>query len=103
MTLSAQQAVEAITALQAEVSHLRARINELSTLPSRPKPRLPDPEKLTGSTRWDTWLPLIRAKLRIDRQAIGPELEALFYYVYGNLDPRIQLIVLPQLHTAEEA
>lgn len=60
----------------------------------RPRPILPDPEKFTGS-RYDTWLPLIKAKLDIDGEAIGGSDKAHFWYVYGNLESKIQALVLP--------
>ena len=90
-----QEAFNLITTLQGSLQDIAARAS------SRPKSRLPDPEKLSGSSQWNTWLPYIRAKLRIDKYAIGPEPEALFFYVYGCLEPTIQLLVLPQLHHAE--
>jgi hypothetical protein len=46
-------------------------------------------------------MPLIKAKLRIDGDAIGND-EAQFFYVYGNLDSKIQAMVLPQLSEAED-
>ncbi|PMD12151.1 hypothetical protein NA56DRAFT_587674, partial [Hyaloscypha hepaticicola] len=55
---------------------------------------LPDPEKFTGSTyKFDTWLPSIKAKLRVDSPIIGDEI-AQFYYIYLNLDSSVQSIVL---------
>jgi hypothetical protein len=64
---------------------------------------LPDPEKFSGqSYKFDTWLPSIKAKLRIDSEAIGDSI-AQFYYVYLNLDSQVQAMVLPQLSQAEES
>jgi hypothetical protein len=68
---------------------------------AQPKPRLPDPKGFDGKTyRFDTWLPSIRAKLRVDSQAISDSV-AQFYYVYLNLEPTVQSTVLPQLVEAE--
>ena len=62
---------------------------------------MPDPEKFNGKTyKFNTWLPAIRAKLRIDGPAIGDS-TAQFYYIYGNLESNIQAMVLPQLSYAE--
>jgi hypothetical protein len=61
---------------------------------SSQKSKLPDPEKFAGSTyRFDTWLLSIKAKLSIDRSAIGDSI-AQFYYIYLNLEFSVQLIVL---------
>ena len=102
----------ALTELREEVQRQRDEIqrqrDELSTLRSqrlatRPKPCLPDPEKFSGQThKFDTWLPSIRAKLRVDGEAIGDAI-AQFYYVYLNLDSHVQAMVLLQLGYAEEA
>jgi retrotransposon gag protein len=88
-----------IQALRAEVTSLRAQLD--SRPPRRPKPQLPDPDKFTGTPlTWDTWLPLIKAKLRIDGDAIGGP-EARFFYLYGRLDGKVQALVTPQLEHAE--
>lgn len=92
--VTAQQLVNKVAALESQVAMLEQR------LLGRPKARLPDPEKFTGAARYDTWLPLIKAKLRIDADAIGND-EAQFFYLYGNLDSKIQAMVLPQLLQAE--
>jgi hypothetical protein len=64
---------------------------------------LPDPEKFNGQThKYDTWLPSIKAKLRVDGIAIGDTI-AQFYYVYLNLESHVQAMVLPQLGQAEES
>ena len=72
--------------------------------PTRPKPALPDPEKFTGSAqkKYDTWLPSIKAKLRVDANAIGDQI-AQFYYVYLNLESHVQAMVLPQLNQSESS
>ena len=52
----------------------RARIHNrtTSTSPRKPKPSLPNPEKFNGKTyKFNTWLPVIRAKLHIDSLIIG--------------------------------
>ncbi|EEH41652.1 hypothetical protein PAAG_03215 [Paracoccidioides lutzii Pb01] len=86
--------------LQAECQSLQTPLNNSR---SRPKPSLLDPEKFTGQTlKFDTWLPSIKAKLRVDQAAIGDSI-AQFYYVYLNLDSSVQAMVLPQLAQAEEA
>ena len=89
--------------LQAEITTLRAQLALQTTQPPpRLRTRLPDPEKFAGSTyKFDTWLPSIKAKLRVDGEAIGDAI-AQFYYVYLNLDSAVQSMVLPQLSRAEE-
>ncbi len=106
------QLAAAITELRAEVQRqreqLQAQHDELVLLrsanqrTSRPKASLPDPEKFNGQTyKFDTWLPSIKAKLRVDGDAIG-DATAQFYYVYLNLESHVQAMVLPQLSTAED-
>jgi hypothetical protein len=93
------EARAAITTLQAELQELR---NELLRR-GKPRSSLPDPEKFNGqSYKFDTWLPSIKAKLRVDGEAIGDSI-AQFYYIYLNLDSHVQAMVLPQLAQAEEA
>ena len=78
---------------QADRAHVHNRTT--STNPRRPKPNLPDPEKFNSKTyKFNTWLPAIRAKLRIDNPAISDS-TAQFYYIYGNLESNIQIIILP--------
>ena len=85
---------QTVTNLQAELASLR--IN------TRPKPVLPDVDKFDGTSyKWDTWRPMIKAKLRVDGRALG-DLTAQFYYVYFALDSKVQAMVLPQLARAEE-
>ena len=67
--------------LQAEITILRAKNTQ--------KLKLPDPEKFTGNTyKFDTWLPLIKAKLRINGPAIRDSI-AQFYYIYLNLESSV--------------
>lgn len=90
-----------IAELQAELRRQREEIHLLQQ--HRPKPSLPNPEKFSGqSHKFDTWLPSIKAKLRVDGIAIGDPV-AQFYYVYLNLESHVQAMVLPQLGQAEES
>lgn len=45
---------------------------------------------------------MIKAKLHVDRTAIGDSI-AQFYYVYFALESKVKAIVLPQLSYAEES
>ena len=91
----------AVAELQAEVRRQHDEILLLRLTKPKPKPSLPDPEKFNGqSYKYDTWLPSIKAKLRVDGEAIGDSV-AQFYYVYLNLESHIQAMVLPQLGQAE--
>jgi len=105
-----EQIATAITELQTEVRRqaevIQQQGNELLLLRTRPSPKpkssLPDPEKFNGQVhKFDTWLPSIKAKLRVDAQAIG-DATAQFYYVYLNLESHVQAMVLPQLSQAED-
>ena len=79
---------------------LRAQLAVI--IPPRLRARLPDPEKFARSIyKFDTWLPSIKAKLRVDGEAIGDAI-AQFYYIYLNLDSSVQSMVLPQLSRVEE-
>ena len=70
-----------ITALRAEVQALQATVNLLAAPASRPKPALPIPTKFDGKApRFKTWLPTIKAKIRVDGQAIGDNV-ARFYFI----------------------
>jgi hypothetical protein len=92
-----------IQALRNEIATQASEIATLRTRPEpRPKPILPDPEKFTGQAyKFDTWLPSIKAKLRVDHAALGDSI-AQFYYVYLNLESTVQAMVLPQLAQAED-
>jgi len=97
------QVQAALAELRAEVQRQRDELILLRTARPKPRPSLPDPEKFNGqSHKFDTWLPSIRAKLRVDGGAIG-DIIAQFYYVYLNLESHVQAMVLPQLGHAEEA
>jgi hypothetical protein len=74
------QITNAITELQAEVQRqaevIQQQGNSLLLLQARPstKPKssLPHPEKFNGQVhKFDTWLPLIKAKLRVNSEAIS--------------------------------
>ena len=94
----------AIQALRNENQFTKNQLDQYiqSAKANRPKPSLPEPEKFSGqSLKFDTWLPAIKAKLRIDGAAIG-DASAQFYYVYLNLDSSVQAMVLPQLNYAED-
>ena len=74
--------------LQSEIQLLRSQLQSQRP-PARPKPSLPDPEKFNGQAhKFDTWLPSIKAKLRVDGTAIG-DMVAQFYYVYLNINSHI--------------
>ena len=95
--------MQAIAVLQAQVAQLQSEIQSLRSSQPRPKPTLPDPEKFGGiSQKFDTWLPSIKAKLRVDHAAISDPI-AQFYYVYLNLESYVQAIVLSQLAQVEES
>ena len=86
---------------QADRARVHNRAHTINTNPCKLKPNLPNPEKFNGKTyKFDTWLPAIRAKLRIDSPTIGNS-TAQFYYIYSNLKSNIQIIILPQLSYAE--
>ena len=102
-----EQITNAIAELQAEVQRQRDEIAFLRSLATnrtsnKPKASLPDPEKFNGQAhKFDTWLPSIKAKLRVDGDIIG-DATTQFYYVYLNLDSHVQAMVLPQLSRAED-
>ena len=71
-------------AIRQALEHYNQRIaaleNQLATSTasvSRPRPLLPDPDKFGGKS-YDTWLPLIQAKLDIDGEALGGTEKAHF-------------------------
>jgi hypothetical protein len=88
--------------LRSKVTTLRVALTKTQLI-ERSHARLPDPEKFTGNTyKFDTWLPSVKAKLRVDGAAIR-DATAQFYYVYLNLESSVQSMVLPQLSQAELA
>ena len=94
----------ALHSLQNETAILKDRVATLeATAQASPRPRqqLPEPAKFDGKAHhFRVWLPAIKAKIRVDGQAIGSEI-ACFYYVYNNLEALVQAMVLPQLAGAE--
>jgi hypothetical protein len=85
--------VQQLATLQEQVANLQAQVEALQTAArtSRPKPILPDPVKFDGKAyHFDTWLPSIKAKLRVDglSGALGDEI-AQFYYVYDRLESNV--------------
>lgn len=93
----------ALTTLQNELQTLRNELSELRASQHLPRPRqqLPEPAKFDGKPHHlRTWLPTIKAKIRVDGDAMGDPV-ARFYYVYGNLETTVQAMVLPQLAEAE--
>jgi hypothetical protein len=105
--MDALQIQSTLADLQAELRRQRDEITFLRSILSsrasaKPKTSLPDPEKFNGQAyRFDTWLPLIKAKLQVDGIAIS-DATAQFYYVYLNLESHVQAMVLPQLSQADE-
>ncbi|RHZ43488.1 uncharacterized protein CDV56_100206, partial [Aspergillus thermomutatus] len=70
----------------------------------RPKPSLPDPEKFAGqSLKFDTWLPSIKAKLKIDGEAIG-DAKAQFYYDFHTILEHLEWVYTNsnKIHEAED-
>ena len=83
-----QELAARLESQSAIIIQLQAQLLALSTAPTsaRPRPALPDPAKFDGKAyRFDTWLPAIKAKLRVDRAALGNSI-AQFYYVYDRLE-----------------
>lgn len=96
-TIAAHEA--RIASLVQQVASFEARLSSLASSTSRPRRRLADPEKFDGQRRWDTWKPLAEAVLRLDYDAIGGN-ESCFFWLYGNLESKIQAMVLPQISVA---
>ena len=71
-----------IQSLRTENQTLRATITIIaSATSSRPRSVLPTPTKFNGKPyRFKTWLPTIKAKIAVDRQAIGDN-TAKFYFI----------------------
>lgn len=104
--LNPQQQLNFLTEqVQEQSAQIRALQLALSATTSthrpKPKPILPDPVKFDSkSYHFDTWLPSIKAKLRVDDDALGDDI-ARFYYVYNRLESSVQSQVLPQLANAK--
>ena len=90
--------------LLAMVQELRTQVQELQQQRTmRLRQVLPEPDHFTGRPRdWDTWSMTMRAKLRIDADAIGSS-EAQFYYVYSSLGAKVQSLVLTFVRQAQES
>jgi hypothetical protein len=76
---------------------LQAQLLALSTAltSTRPKLALLDPVKFDGKAyRFNTWLPAIKAKLRVNKATLSDPI-AQFYYIYDRLELIVQSIVLP--------
>ena len=90
--------------LLAMVEELRTQVQELRQQRA-PKTRqvLPETDRFTGRTKeWDTWSMTMRAKLRIDGEAIGDN-EAQFFYVYSSLNAKVQALVLAFVRATQES
>lgn len=94
--------------LLAIVDELRTQLQELQQqqqqqrTTTKTRQVLPEPDRFTGRTKdWDTWSMAMRAKLRIDGDAIGGN-EAQFYYVYSSLGAKVQGLVLSFVRQAQE-
>jgi len=88
--------------LQRHEDQLQAHEDQIQALTAvrktiRPKPCLPDPDKLASQAQYDTWLPEVKAKLEVDADAIGGP-KAQFWYLYGRLDAKTKALVLAQVH-----
>ncbi|KAJ5052396.1 uncharacterized protein L3040_002146 [Drepanopeziza brunnea f. sp. 'multigermtubi'] len=85
------------------IAQLESLVKQLRMAPRQRKCVLPDPDKFNGTVqRWDTWLPSIKAKLLVDGEALGGP-TAQFYYVYFNMEPGPQAMVLTQLASAQDS
>ncbi|EGZ76080.1 hypothetical protein NEUTE2DRAFT_146077 [Neurospora tetrasperma FGSC 2509] len=91
-----------IVTLNKALDNNTALVQALPKSSSKPKAGLPDVEKFNGAAyTFETWLPSIQAKLRIDGDAIG-NAEAQFWYLFSRLDGKIQALVMPQVQQASE-
>ena len=92
-----QELAARLESQSAIIIQLQAQLLALSTALTSARPRLAllDPIKFDSKAYcFDTWLPAIKAKLRVNRAALG-DLIAQFYYVYNRLELIVQSIVLP--------
>lgn len=91
--------------LLAMIGELRTQVQELqqrTTTTTRMRQVLPEPDRFAGRSKdWDTWSMAMRAKLRIDGNAIGGS-EAQFYYVYSSLAAKVQGLVLAFVRKTQE-
>jgi hypothetical protein len=105
-TVEMQRSVQQIDTLASQLDLALSTIETLrdQACTSQRKPYLPDVDKFNGvSYHFNTWLPLIEAKLFVDREAFGDSTDiGQFYYVYLCLESQVQAIVLPQLQAAKE-
>ncbi|KAK3948980.1 hypothetical protein QBC32DRAFT_220729, partial [Pseudoneurospora amorphoporcata] len=105
-----------ILELQKTVSELVKKVKTLASLDTlvtslasqksadkpRPKASFPKIDKFNGTpSHWETWFPMMLAKLELDGLAIGLE-KAQFFYVYFQLEDKVQQLVQPQLIQATE-
>jgi len=81
--------------LQQRTITLRTQVQVLQQRSTtRARQVLPEPDNFTGRAKdWDIWSMAMRAKLRIDGEAIGSN-EAQFFYVYNSLEPKVQSLIL---------
>jgi hypothetical protein len=90
--------------LQQQQSRLQEQIQEQEDDTdgrTKPRPVLPGVTKFNGrSQEWDVWETSIRAKLKIDGDAIGSD-EAQFFYVYSSVDAKVQSLILPFIRKAQ--
>lgn len=99
-----QQMAAALATQQQQIADLTTQVQLLqqqlaNQRPPSPRRKLSDPVKFSGRFL-DVWEPLAKAVLRIDQAAIGDE-EAQLYWLFGNLDERVQTMVLPLVTTAQ--
>ncbi len=85
--LASQEAV--ISTLQAQLLALSNTVSNTPVQPVRLRPVLLDPTKFDDKAyHFNTWLPLIKAKLRVDGAVLG-DLITQFYYVYNRLESTV--------------
>jgi hypothetical protein len=89
--------------LQQRTITLRTQVQVLQQRSTtRARQVLPAPDNFTGRTKdWDTWSMAMRAKLRIDGEAVGGS-EAQFFYVYNSLEPKVQGLILSFVRQAQD-
>jgi hypothetical protein len=93
------QLMSTIEAMQAQIAELQETMHQRSV---RPRQVLPSPDRFSGRAKdWDAWVLAMKAKLKVDGQAIGDK-NAQFYYVYSSLNTDIQSTVLAFVQQAEK-